>query len=109
MKNLNTFKKQEEFQTVFQLRDSAADKNMVIYRAPGSGRIGIICSKKVGNSVVRHRFQRTVREAYRLHRSDLKDDVDIVIIARESAKGQGFFEIEHSFLNLAKKLSILKY
>jgi len=108
MRNIDSLRKNEEFQAIYRRHDSVADKYLVIYKANGTGRVGIVCSKKVGNSIVRHRFARLVREVYRLHKEEIAEDKDLIIVARESAKGQGFFVIENSFLSLLKQLSIYK-
>jgi ribonuclease P protein component len=51
-------------------------------------RIGITVSSRVGNAVERNRVKRWVREAWRAMRTDLPA-VDLVVIARSSAKGMG--------------------
>ena len=89
-------------------RESFANKYLVMYVAPNQttySRIGISVSKKVGNSVVRHRVTRLIRESYRLHRMELEKGMDtrgldIVVIARTNAKGTGYREIESAFLHL---------
>lgn len=106
LRNIDSLRKNEEFQRIYRLHDSYADGPIVMYKAAGSGRIGIVCSKKVGNSVVRHRFARLVREIYRKHKDEIKEGTDLIIVARESAKEQGFTAIETSFLKLLKKHSI---
>ena len=106
MRGFDPLKKNEEFQAVYRVRHNAADRNMIMYEAEGTGRIGIVCSKKVGNSVVRHRFLRVVREVYRKNKEHVRSDRDLIVIARESAKGLGFFEIEESFLFLLRRLRI---
>lgn len=63
-------------------------------------RIGISVSKKVGNSIVRHRLTRLIREAYRLHKEELISGFDIVVIARVSAKDKSYQQIESAFLHL---------
>ena len=108
MRQMESLKKEADFRRIYQIHDSLVDRNLVIYKAPGSGRVGIVCSKKIGNSVVRHRFARLVREAYRLHRDEIRKDQDIIVIAREGAKGQGLTEIERSFLLLLKRHSIME-
>ena len=106
MRNIDSLKKEAEFQRIYQIHDSLADQNLVIYKAPGTGKLGIVCSKKIGNSVIRHRFSRLVREAFRLHKEELESNYDIIVIARENAKGQGFTVIERSFLTLLKRHSV---
>ena len=106
MRGFDSLKKTEEFQAVYRARHNAADRYIIMYTAEGTGRIGIVCSKKVGNSVVRHRFVRLVREAYRRNKEHVRSDRDLIVIARESAKGLGFFEIEESFVTLLKRLKI---
>ena len=106
MKTIDSLKTDAEFKRVYDVHDSLSDARLVLYKAPGTGKLGIVCSKKIGNSVVRHRFARLVREAYRLHKQELEKDWDIIVIAREGAKGQGFTEIERSFLDLLGRHSV---
>ena len=63
-------------------------------------RVGISVSKKVGNSVVRHRVKRIIRESYRLNCDNVKNGLDIVIIARKEAKEKSYQELEQSMLHL---------
>ena len=49
-------------------------------------RIGISVSKKVGNSVVRHRVKRLIKESYRLQEDNVRCGYDIIVIARPGAK-----------------------
>ena len=71
-------------------------------------RIGISVSKKVGNSVVRHRVTRLVRESYRLHEAVFNSGLDIVIVARQNAASVGYEEIESALLHLGKLHHIIK-
>ncbi len=64
-------------------------------------------SKKVGNSVIRHRITRLIRESYRLNKDKLKDSYDIVVVARNTAKGKNFHDIESAFLHLCRKHCML--
>lgn len=65
-------------------------------------RVGISVSKKVGNSIVRHRIARVVREVMRLHWDDVPKGYDIVIVARKPAIDSGYEKFERALLHLLK-------
>ena len=60
---------------------------VVISKSNGANesRLGITVSGKVGNSVVRNRIKRQVREYFRRHRAELPKATDFLIIARSGA------------------------
>ncbi len=106
-----SLKKTEQFRFVYKNGKSYANKYLVMYvkeNGLGKNRIGISVSKKVGNSVVRHRITRLLRESYRLHESIFNSGLDIVIVARNSAAAVGYFEIESALLHLGKLHQIIK-
>ena len=110
MKNIISLKNYRDFGRVYAQKESYANKYLVMYVAANQtscSRIGISVSKKVGNSVVRHRITRLIRESYRLHKMELKEGMDIVVIARATAKVKGFHEIEDAFLHLCRLHHIL--
>lgn len=106
----NSIKKNEDFQKVYHSGKSYANKYLVMYvrkNESETGRLGISVSKKVGNSVVRHRIARLIRESYRLNVSKFHSGWDIVVVARQGAKGRNYFEINSAMLHLAKLHRIL--
>ncbi len=99
-----SLKKNKDFRNVYQNGKSYANKYIVVYvwkNQSSMNRVGISCSKKIGNSIVRHRFARLVRESYRLHENIFNSGLDIVIVARACAKDATFHDIERSLLSLA--------
>lgn len=105
MEYSKSLKKNRDFQLVYQTGTSYANRYLVMYVRTNQlekNRIGISVSKKVGNSVVRHRLCRLVREAYRLHEQEFHRGLDIVVVARVSAKERTFREIESALLHLGR-------
>ena len=98
-------KKNNDFKYVYKNGKSYANKFLVMYVLENNkekNRLGISASKKVGNSVIRHRFTRLVRESYRLHENIFNSGLDIVVIARKNASSVSYWEIENALLHLAK-------
>lgn len=110
MEFTDSLRKNHDFGHVYNKGRSKADRFLVMYVMKNQkdvNRIGVSVSKKVGNSVVRHRIKRLVKEAYRLNEASFKKGYDIVVIARVNSAGQGFKTIEHTLMNLAKLHEVL--
>ena len=110
MKYSESLKKNRDFQQVYKRGTSKANRYLVMYVLPNQhmkNRLGISVSKKVGNSVVRHRITRLIRESYRLNEEKFQKDLDIVVIARNSAKDRSYHEIESALINLAERHEII--
>ena len=106
-----SLKKYGDFQRVYKRGRSYANKYLIMYvlkQDVQENRIGISVSKKVGNSVVRHRITRLIRESYRLNEQKFVGGLDIVAIARPGAKERSFFEIESALLHLGRLHGILE-
>ena len=111
MKFSESLKSYRQFQSVYKSGKSYADKYLVMYvkeNGTEENRIGISVSKKVGNSVVRHRVTRLVRESYRLREAMFNSGLDIVVVARKTAASVGYSQIEEALLHLAKLHRIIR-
>lgn len=103
MQYSESLKKNKDFRNVYRNGTSYANKYLVMYileNQTGKNRLGISVSKKVGNSIVRHRLTRLIRESYRLQEDRFQCGLDIVVIARASAKGKNYQDIESAILHL---------
>jgi ribonuclease P protein component len=80
----------------------------VLDNGKGQNYLGITVSKKVGNSVVRHRVTRLVRESYRLHEMMFNSGLNIVVVARVSSNEASYKDIEKALLHLMKLHGIIK-
>lgn len=106
-----SLKKNRDFQLIYKEGKSCANRYLVLYvRENGLAlnRLGVSVSKKVGNSVVRHRIIRLVRESYRLQEDMFNSGLDMVVIARVNAKGRSFEEIRSALIHLGKLQGVIK-
>lgn len=105
MKYTESLRKNNEFQQVYRKGTSFANRYLVMYVMDNGleiNRVGISVSKKVGNSVVRHRVKRLVKEAYRLQEEKFHRGLDVVVIARVTAKDCNFDKIDSAVMHLGK-------
>ncbi len=111
MEFTESLKKNYQFRFVYNRGRSIANRLLVMYVVKNSlqtNRYGISVSKKVGNSVVRSRITRLLRESYRLNEKQIERGFDIVVIARAGAKTAAYKEVESALLHLLKKQRLLK-
>ena len=111
MKFSGSLKKNNDFQNVYRNGKSFANRFLVMYVLKNDtekNRIGISVSKKVGNSVIRHHITRLVRESYRLHEDMFNSGLDIVVIARTTARKASYHEVESALLHLGGLHNITK-
>lgn len=106
-------KSNNDFRKVYKLGKSFANRYLVMYvlkNEQKKNRFGITVSKKVGNSVVRHRVTRLIRESFRLNEEKFVNDncLDIVVVARQTAKGKKYQEIESAVLHLGRLHKIIR-
>ena len=110
MSEYTSLQKNNDFQNVYQNVKSKANKYLVMYVLKNDlniNRLGISVSKKVGNSIVRHRLTRLIRESYRLNKDMFNSSLDIVVVVRNTARDENFHSIESALLHLGKIQNIL--
>ncbi len=98
-------KKNDDFRLVYSKGRSKANRFFILYilkTGNDYNRIGVSVSKKVGNSVERHRIKRLVKESYRLQEKMFNSGLDIVVIARSGAADLKYTDVESALLHLMK-------
>lgn len=123
-------KREAEFKKIMKKGKSYADKYLVVYVLEKSSqinpltcpskevtqegesrlpRMGLSVSRRIGKAVIRNRIKRWMREVFRLHQSRLKDRMEIILIARSSARELAdYFELEKRILHLWGRARIVR-
>jgi ribonuclease P protein component len=93
-----------EFKAVYDKKRSVSDGLLVVYAAANGRphpRVGLSVSRKVGNAVVRNRWKRLFREAFRLHQHTLPAGLDFILIPRLGQTEPTLAAITASLVKLA--------
>jgi len=108
---LDSLKKNYQFQKVYKHGKSVASKTIILYFKRNGTRqlnLGISISKKIGNSVQRHRLKRIYKEAFRQLREKIKDGYDFIIVARKGTAKTTYHEAVEELTKTFNRGKIIK-
>jgi ribonuclease P protein component len=101
-------RREQEFKRVYQggKRLQVAPLRFVaLRRSDGQSRLGLSISRKVGDPVVRNRWKRAIREAFRLNRHLLREPFDLVVSVSGEAGPEEADGVESAFRRLIEELN----
>lgn len=97
-----------EFREVLAKGRKAGEENLrfFLYRkgASTNRRLGVSLRKNIGSAVVRNRSKRLVKEAFRLHESQLPPGSDLIVAVVRDLSGMKLQEVERIFSDMVTEL-----
>ena len=104
-----TIRKQKDFNRVYKRGNSKGSKYVVVIYIRNKlnfSRTAFVASKKVGNSVMRNRARRLMREAYRAVSDKVGTGYDIVFVARSAICDANENEVEKSIFGILRSVGL---
>ncbi len=101
----------KDFKNVYKRGKNYWNRNLILYvknNGLENSRIGFSITKKVGNSVVRNKIRRRMKEVCRLNFDNIKVGYDIIFIPKKNVVDITYLELESAMLHLLKKGNLLK-
>ncbi len=113
MKKTVIIKKNYKFKSFFKKGEYFSGKYLEIFISKNklkNNRLGIVISKKVGNSVVRHRLRRLIVESYTYLEDKILSNIDVLICFKKKVefdKNLSFFNIKDDLDNIFRKANVV--
>lgn len=105
-----TLRKQKDFSKVYNRGKSKGSRFVVVlYRKNGldHSRTAFVASKKVGNSVMRNRARRLMKESFRALSEKIVNGYDIVFVARAGISDHKEQEVEGCMRSALKNCGLI--
>ncbi|KUG02571.1 ribonuclease p protein component [hydrocarbon metagenome] len=101
--------KKKEYNNIYKKGKKIPGRYMVVFIIAGDkacSRYGFVASKKVGNAVHRNRAKRRLRTIVYRNMSDIKDSVDVVIVARPAINEASLDEVNNEYIRVMRKAGL---
>ncbi len=108
IKKEQRLRKKADFQRAYSSGRSHSSYLLVLRSIANSlviTRFGFVVSKRLGNAVKRNRLRRQLKEIVRV--LDIKENVDLVFIARVAAKDASFQQLQQAVQDLLNRAKLI--
>ena len=110
LKRINRLKKRYQFNYVYKSGEHYSGEHIVLYVASSKTKnikVGLAVTKKVGHAVVRNKVRRRLREIIKKQVPNLKQNNNIIIVARDNINEASFEKLSNEFFKLIKKANLI--
>ena len=111
LSKVNRLKKRYQFNYVYKNGTHFSSSALVLYVTSSRTKdikVGFAVTKKIGKAVVRNAVRRRLREIVQKHLPKLKQNYNIILVAKDNVSVFSFEELEKQFFNLITKAELLK-
>lgn len=109
LKRINRLKKRYQFNYVYKSGEHFSANHIVLYVTSSKTKnlkVGLAVTKKVGHAVVRNRVRRQLREIIRTQIPMLKQNYNIIVVAKDNITQASFSELTNEFNKLIHKAGL---
>lgn len=109
LNRINRLKKRYQFNYVYKSGEHFSSEHLVLYVVSSktkSIKVGFAVTKKVGHAVVRNKIRRRLREIIRKQLPKLKQNYNIIIVAKENIIEADFEQLCFELNKLFKKANL---
>lgn len=109
LKRVNRLKKRYQFNYVYKSGEHFSCEHLVLYVSSSktkSIKVGFAVTKKVGHAVVRNKIRRRLREIVQKQLPNLKQNYNIIVVAKENIAGASFEKLSIEMNKLLKKANL---
>ncbi len=112
LNRINRLKKRYQFNYVYKSGEHFSAEHIVLYVVSSKTKdikVGLAVTKKVGHAVVRNKIRRRLREIIKQSIPNLKQNYNIIVVAKECVTKASFDELSHEYNKLIKKADLIKH
>lgn len=111
LKRVNRLKKRYQFNYVYKAGEHFSGRAMVLYKTSSKTKdikVGFAVTKKIGHATKRNLVRRRLREIVKKQLPNLKQNYNIIVVAKESITDFDFSYLEKEFVGLLEKADLFK-
>ncbi len=110
LKKVNRLKKRYQFNYVYKAGSHFYGSHLILYVTPSKTKnikVGFAVTKKIGHAVKRNLVKRRLREIVYFEISKLKQNYNIIVVAKDSALQASFTDLQSDFHKLITKADLI--